>query len=51
LARSEGWKLLTKGTATAAAPAPPMAAEVISQVRRLLLAGALAVVSLMEIFL
>jgi len=50
LARSEGWKELTKGTATAAAPTPPMAAEVISQVRRLLSTVASAVASLMGIF-
>ena len=46
-ARSDGLKELTKGTATAAAPAPPTAQDVISQLRRLL--STLA--SLMQIFL
>jgi hypothetical protein len=35
LARSEGWKLLTKGTATKPAPTAPAQPEAISQVRLL----------------
>src|SRR5690606_5948777 len=50
LARSEGWKVLTKGTATAAAPTPPMAQDVMSQVRRLLSTVESTVASLMGIF-
>ena len=47
LARSDGWKLLTKGVATKPAPTAPAQVEAISQVRLLLSTG----VSLMEILL